>query len=110
VVYDYVRSLVSMRKEHPAFRMTSAAQITANIKFLDNLPPGVIAYTINGAAVKDSWKKILVIFNGTAGKLSIDVPAGKWTSFFETPGMTKGKAAMSKTQTDGYSAAIYFIK
>ncbi|MEI9956232.1 MAG: type I pullulanase, partial [Ferruginibacter sp.] len=62
-VYAYVQALVKMRKAHPAFRMATAAQIQANLKFLP-APPGMIGYEINGAAVGDSWKTIQVWFNG----------------------------------------------
>lgn len=64
-VVDYVKGLITLRKAHPAFRMTSAAAIAANLHFLKT-EPGLIAYTLNGNAVKDQWKKILVCFNGNA--------------------------------------------
>jgi len=64
-VVDYVKGLITLRKAHPAFRMTSAAAIAANLHFLKT-EPGLIAYTLNGSAVKDQWKKILVCFNGNA--------------------------------------------
>lgn len=65
-VFDYVKALIKMRKEHPAFRMTTTEQIVTNLKFIDNLPGGVVAYTINGGAVNDKWKRIQVCFNGTS--------------------------------------------
>ena len=61
--------------------MKTAAQIAANIKFANKLPPGVVAYTINGAAVKDKWKKIFVIYNGSAKDENIALPAGNWFLF-----------------------------
>ncbi|MBN8877331.1 MAG: type I pullulanase [Sphingobacteriales bacterium] len=64
-VVDYVKGLITLRKAHPAFRMTSAAAIAANLHFLKT-EPGLIVYTLNGSAVKDQWKKILVCFNGNA--------------------------------------------
>ena len=77
-VFDYVKALISLRKAHPAFRMTNASDIAANIVFLEKLPPGLIAYTINGAAVNDKWKKILVVFNGTRKQQLLRLPAGNW--------------------------------
>lgn len=64
-VVGYVKGLITLRKAHPAFRMTSTAAIAANLHFLKT-EPGLIAYTLNGSAVKDQWKKILVCFNGNA--------------------------------------------
>ncbi len=79
--FEYVKSLVKMRKEHPAFRMMSAKQIASNIKFLEGMDAGVIAYTINGAAVGDKWEKILVVFNGTGDERSIVAQPGNYRVF-----------------------------
>ena len=79
-VFDYVKTLIRIRKQHPAFRMTSTNQIASNIKFEENLPEGIVAYSINGAAVNDSWKKIFIIYNGSANGQSIKLPAGAWKS------------------------------
>jgi pullulanase len=64
-VFNYVQQLISLRKEHPAFRMQTAAQIQNNLQFLQS-PPGVVGYRINGSALKDKWKDIQVWFNGNA--------------------------------------------
>jgi pullulanase len=77
-VFEYVKALIKMRKEHPAFRMKTAKEITDNIHFLDNLPAGVIGYTINGKAVNDSWKKIMIYLNGTSTTKDLPFPTGKW--------------------------------
>lgn len=80
-VFEYVKALIKMRKEHPAFRMMSAKQIASNIKFLEGMPAGVIAYAINGAVVGDKWKKIFVAFNGTAKDISITAQPGNYKCF-----------------------------
>jgi pullulanase len=72
-VYDYVQGLVRMRKAHPAFRMGTTANIAANLRFMDNQPAGIIGYTLNGAAVNDTWKTIQVWFNGTAVAKTISI-------------------------------------
>jgi pullulanase len=77
-IFDYVRALIAMRKAHPAFRLTTAAQVAQLIRFEENLPPQMVAYTINGAAVKDSWKKIWVGFNGSNRPQSLALPSGSW--------------------------------
>ncbi|MDP4265215.1 MAG: type I pullulanase [Bacteroidota bacterium] len=78
-VFEYVKTLIKIRKEHPAFRMASSEEIAANLEFLADLPGGVVAYTINGAAVKDKWNKIMVVFNGTPKMQNIAVPTGYWS-------------------------------
>jgi pullulanase len=66
----YVQGLIQMRREHPAFRMTTAEQISRYLHF-ETAPAGCIAYTLNGAAVGDSWKSIFVAFNGTGSPQTI---------------------------------------
>ncbi|MEO0066235.1 MAG: type pullulanase [Bacteroidota bacterium] len=76
--YQYIQSLVLLRKAHPAFRMTTAQHIAENLVFQDHLPEGLIGYTINGAAVGDTWKKIWVGYNGNLSAKTIELPAGNW--------------------------------
>lgn len=66
-VYNYVQQLIQLRKAHPAFRMTTTAQIKNNLRFFTT-EAGLIGYQVNGNAVKDSWKRIQVWFNGSAGE------------------------------------------
>ena len=77
-VFEFLKSLIKLRKEHPAFRMTTEKQIQANIRFNDDKVKGIISYIINGAAIKDSWKKILIVLNGNTTQASFDLPPGKW--------------------------------
>lgn len=60
--YNYYKELIAMRKAHPAFRMGDAELVRENVRFLDT-PELVVAYAINGEAVGDSWKQILVVLN-----------------------------------------------
>ena len=76
-VFDYVKALIKMRKEHPAFRMKTAKEVASNIHFLSDTN-GIIAYTINGKAVKDQWRKVLVVFNGNPVDKQISLPEGSW--------------------------------
>ncbi len=78
VVYDYVKSLIRLRKEHPAFRMTSSEQVKKFIHFDMNAAPGTVTYTIDGFAVKDKWKKIFVVYNGNNAAVNIKFPKGVW--------------------------------
>lgn len=80
-VFGYVKGLIKMRKAHPAFRQTTAELVAKNISFLDQLPPGVVAFTINGAAVKDDWKNILVIYNGKETVQTISLPPRPWRTY-----------------------------
>ncbi len=102
---EHVQQLIRMRKAHPAFRMTSAQQIAEHIRFEPTAPAGTIAYTIDGAAVKDSWKKIRVAFNGSGTTKTIPLPPGSWkkAGVGESSQIFQDKIALVK-----YSALILY--
>jgi pullulanase len=74
-VNDFYKGLLAIRKAHPAFRLASAAAVKSNLAFLPTLD-GVIAYSLDGAKSKDSWKKIVVAFNATTVPQSVLLPSG----------------------------------
>lgn len=82
-VFDYFRELIAIRKAHPAFRMTRTEDIQNNLKFIETKSETLVAYTLNGAAVGDSWKRIFVAFNGKDKAQSVKVPTGNWTSIID---------------------------
>lgn len=77
-VFDYYRGLISLRKNHPAFRLASNELIQKHLKFLDVKDSNVVAYTLTGNAGGDKWKEILVVFNGNANDRQINAPEGEW--------------------------------
>ena len=80
VLVEYYKELIALRKAHPAFRMQSNEMVQKNLVFLQVNDPQLIAYQLNGQACNDSWKKIIVIFNGAEVEKKVDIPAGKWKS------------------------------
>jgi len=102
----YLALLIRMRQAHPAFRMTTAAQIAANIHF-EAAPEGCIIYMINGAAVKDSWSKIWIAFNGTGLTQKLTVPPGLHA--FQVGAVSEsGPSVDGSVDLPGYGAAIYY--
>lgn len=104
-VVDYVKGLIALRKAHPAFRMTSAASVAANLRFLKT-EPGVIAYTLNGSAVNDQWKKILVCFNGGAEQKMLSVQ-GKWQTAIKNNEFQKGSASSELILTPNSCTVLF---
>jgi len=78
-VYEFCRGMVELRKQHPAFRMTSALQVQKNLRFLSTTEKCVVAYVLEPHSNGDSWDKIVVIHNSNDHPVSVLVPAGKWT-------------------------------
>ncbi|MFM2238614.1 MAG: type pullulanase [Actinomycetota bacterium] len=74
----YYKGLIKLRKAHPAFRMSTPAEIHANIEFWD-APSNVLSYSIDGSAVGDSWSMIMVISNPNKTSKKVDlVEKGNW--------------------------------
>lgn len=106
-VLDYVKGLIKMRKEHPAFRMMKTKDIAANLLFYD-MPAGVVAYTINGSRLGDPWKKILVLFNGTAAEKQLPIPVGKWKRYMIANAATAAEITNGNTTVAAYSCTILY--
>ena len=80
-LFDYYRGLTNLRKNHPAFRMTSADQIARHLVFDEidsSKSPNLISYTLKDNANGDSWSTIKVIFNGAEKENTVVVPKGEW--------------------------------
>lgn len=97
----YIETLIRMRRAHPAFRMTTARQVIRNIRFDKASPAGTIVYTIDGAAMHDTWKTIRIAFNGTASPADIALPPGNWHNAFDQS---------TSTHVEAYSAMIVYKK
>lgn len=78
-VVDYFKGLIALRKNHPAFRMTTTEMLQEHLQFLDTEGDNFIAYTINGNANGDSWSNILILLNGALDPQPFTLPEGNWT-------------------------------
>lgn len=79
--FEYYKGLTALRKAHPAFRMTTAAEIAKNLKFdkIDSAKtPNLISYSLLNNANGDSWKEIKVVFNGSSQSQSVNIKKGDW--------------------------------
>ena len=74
----YYKGLISLRKAHPAFRMTTADEIARNIVFDKVSAPNVISYSIRNNANGDAWREIKLVFNGSDEAYTTKIPKGKW--------------------------------
>lgn len=80
--FSYYKNLITLRKSHPAFRMTSAEQIARHLKFDDidtAKTPNLISYTLLDHANGDIWKEIKVVFNGADYPQTVNIRKGNWT-------------------------------
>lgn len=107
--YQFIRALIRMRKEHPAFTMRSAADIAAHLKFRDINIPGVVAYQIDGHALGDRWTSIFVAFNGSEASKVIQTPPGAgWRTHVLDNRISRGRRRSTSLTLKPYSAAILY--
>lgn len=107
-VFDYVKGLIKMRKEHPAFRMITAEQIATAITFRDNVPEGVLGYTIDGSKKGDSWSTIQVFYNGGNTKQTIVVPKNWKAAVLNNSFISNNEQPVSTINLEPYSCTILF--
>jgi pullulanase len=77
-LFRYYQGMIALRKAHPAFHMGDADLVRENVHFLD-VAEGVVAYQLNGAAVGDSWKTIVVVLNGQTKAAKVALPEGEFS-------------------------------
>lgn len=77
--FNYYKELIALRKQHPAFRMTTAADIADHIVFDKVDQDNVISYSIKDNANGDTWKEIKLVFNGNSNPVTVNIPKGHWT-------------------------------
>ena len=79
-VFGYYKELIRLRREHPAFRMSQAADVRKNLMFLDGAQRGLVGFLLKNNANGDRWKTILVIHNGNNTPMEMEIPNGTWTT------------------------------
>ena len=73
-VYNYYKGLISLRRAHPAFRMSAQEDIQNNLTFMEDIPLGVVAFNLENNANGDSASDITVIHNATDNEQVISLP------------------------------------
>lgn len=73
-LHDFYAGMIRLRKAHRAFRMERVEMIQASLEFLEEAVDGLLAYRIRRKDGQDIWEDIIVIFNATSTKQTVDVP------------------------------------
>ncbi len=111
-VVQFYQRLILLRKNHPVFRMTTTQMIQENLSFLDVQESRVVAYVLKGAASNDSWKEILVVFNGSQEAKKIKIPNGQWRVALD--GESINEQGLYRVEAPeiviDYSSAMIFFK
>ncbi|WP_246246396.1 type I pullulanase [Paenibacillus lemnae] len=72
-VHAYYCGLISLRRNHPAFRMNSREQIERHMEII-RCSDQVVAYRLSDCANGDPWKQIVVIVNGNLQASKVELP------------------------------------
>ncbi|MDF2699683.1 MAG: pulA [Haloplasmataceae bacterium] len=73
-LFDYYKGLIKLRKEHPAFRMTTKDMINNHLRFIETYVSNTIAFNITDSANGDSYADMVVIFNANTSELKVRLP------------------------------------
>lgn len=104
-VYDYYRTLITLRKEHPIFRLTDASDISAKVKEVKLGTSSTLAYDIDCEGTGDFWDRAYIVFNATEEVLSVELPEGEWHVEILN-GKEKGATVEGTANVDGLSAMV----
>ena len=111
--FAYYRDLITLRKNHPAFRLTTAEDIARHLVFdkIDSKKtPNLISYLLKDHAGGDEWAEIKVIFNGADKAQNVTVPKGRWKIVAQdgmiSPEGNLGTSKGGKLSVAPYSALI----
>jgi pullulanase len=107
-VFSYVKALIKLRKEHPAFRMISAKEIAANLRFEEGTKDGLISFTLDGRKVKDTWNRIRVYYNGTPTSTEIYLDSKYWKPAVIDNSFVESMNAVSRITVKPFSCTILY--
>lgn len=77
-VFNFYKGMIALRRAHAAFRMTNKAQVDEALEFAAAVPGNVVEYVLKNHANGDSWKTILVVYNGNKQARDLAV-MGDWS-------------------------------
>ena len=111
-VYNYYKGLIAFRKAHPALRMTTAEEVSANITTITGLDSNVTAFQIKGGANGEESDGLFVIFNPNEEATTVELPAGRWGIYVngEKAGTTSLGDAMGSVTVDPISAMVLVLE
>lgn len=78
--YEHVRGMIALRKAHPVLRLSTRAAILGRRLRFHASPAEVVAFELDGDKLEgETWKRVLVAFNGSRQAQRLELPAGtRW--------------------------------
>src|SRR5581483_1018509 len=78
-LFTFVRDVITMRKEHPVFRLRTRKDVAARLQFENAPNEKTLIYTLNGAGVSgEHWRRVCVVLNSDDADSDVPLPPGYW--------------------------------
>ena len=108
-LYAYYREIIKIRRQHKGFRLGTAELVKNHVEFPETNNEGLIIYRIKDLQGIDTAASLIVLLNGTAEAMEVEVPQATYTVLAQDAqananGM--GTIEAGKVQVAPYSATI----
>ena len=108
-LYAYYREIIKIRRQHKGFRLGTAELVKNHVEFPETNNEGLIIYRIKDLQGIDTAASLIVLLNGTAEAMEVEVPQANYTVLAQDAqananGM--GTIEAGKVQVAPYSATI----
>ena len=118
-LFAYYKNLIQLRKNHPAFRLTTGDKVRQHLEFLpavnskDVKQDCLVGFLLKDLQGIDAWKTIVVIYNFNKEAKEMAIPEGNYTiaccnGTIDEAGL--GEVSGKEVLVDGQSALILFQK
>lgn len=75
---EYYKSLIALRKAHPAFALSTADDVRRHLSFIEHDNEAAIGFVLSDLEGIDSAKRIVVLMNGSREKVEFSIPKGSY--------------------------------
>ena len=77
--FAYYKSLIQLRKNHPAFRLSTGDKVRQHLEFLPAQETCLVGFQLKNLEGIDAWKNIIVIYNFNKEAKKMQIPEGYYT-------------------------------
>lgn len=77
--FAYYKSLIQLRKNHPAFRLSTGDKVRQHLEFLPAQETCLVGFQLKNLEGIDAWKNIIVIYNFNKEAKKMQIPEGNYT-------------------------------
>ena len=108
-LFAYYREIIKIRRQHKGFRLGTAEMVKNHVEFPETTQEGLIIYRIKDLQGIDTASSLIVLLNGTAEAMEVEVPQATYTVLAhdaQANANGMGTIEAGKVQVAPYSATI----